>query len=190
MKNTQVLRTSLVAVLLSCLAAATARADYSNTVASFNPLGYWRFNETATAPALNTVANATSLGSIATGYVVGEAAKGEPGVVGNAIRFTNAVGTAHCSAKVDVPYNAALNPQPPFSIEFWAKPSSQTLSSSFDATGACPLSNFDPNFYPANRSGWLFYVAPTGKWNFRLGNTGGYAGNLLATGGRCGPKAP
>jgi len=41
-------------------AALTVRADYSNTIGSFNPLAYWRLNETAASPALNTVANSGS----------------------------------------------------------------------------------------------------------------------------------
>ena len=33
------------------LTAGSARADYSNVVASYNPLAYWRLNETTAAPA-------------------------------------------------------------------------------------------------------------------------------------------
>src|SRR5262249_43810761 len=75
-------------------------------------------------------------------------------------------------SKVEVPWNAALNPNPPFTVEFWAKPN----SIGNDGTGFCPVSNFDPNWYSGgNRSGWLFYVNNTGRWQFRLGVTSGYA---------------
>jgi hypothetical protein len=49
-----------------------------------------------------------------------------------------------------VPNAAALNPNPPFSVEFWIKPN--------PAVGAltCPLSSTD--FTPTPRLGWLFYT--------------------------------
>ena len=71
-------------------------------------------------PPLNQIRNASALGDVADGFVVDGAAKGEPGVVGNSIRFTNpqaATNAGFLGSKIDVPYNAALNPNPPFSIE-------------------------------------------------------------------------
>ena len=35
-------------------------ADYATTLQALNPLGYWRFNETATSPAINKVATSGS----------------------------------------------------------------------------------------------------------------------------------
>src|SRR6185295_6480158 len=82
--------------------------------------------------------------------------------------------------KIDVPFNDALNPSYPFSVEFWVKPNHL----GGDATGACPLSSFNPNWYGGgNRSGFLFYLSNTGKWQFRLGAIGGYAGICTATSG-------
>lgn len=163
--------------------ALTVRADYSNTVASFNPLAYWRFNETVISPPLNKVLNSGSLGSTADGYIVFDAAKGEPGalgLLGNSVRLVNNGNTVgYCGSKVDVPYSAALNPVAPFSVEFWAKPNSLGA----EPTGFSPISCFNPNFFGgANRSGWLFYLNNTGKWQFRLGRTSGYAVVLDATG--------
>jgi len=168
------------AALIAAVAVWQARADYPGSIQALGPLGYWRFNDPPNSPPLNQVANLSPLGSIANGFVVGTVNKGEPGVVGTCLRFVGTGGTGDDKAKVDVPYNPALNPTPPFSIEFWAKPNS--LGS--DANGFCPLSNFDPSLYTGgNRSGWLFYVNNTGRWNFRLGNTGGYAGSIVSTNG-------
>ncbi len=174
--------TLAAAGLLSCTAVLTAWADYPSAVLAHNPLAYWRLDETAMAPALNTVSNSGTLGSAGTGYAVMDATKGEPGIVGTCIRFNNpGVTIGHCGSKVNVPYNPALNPAPPFSIEFWAKPNALPVS---DTTGVCPLSSFDNNWYgDANRSGWLFYVNNAGRWNFRLGLTSGYAANVLGTSG-------
>lgn len=182
MKKHQLLPTSLAPVLLlTCLAVATAWADYSNTVASYHPVGYWRFNETAAAPDLNQVTNYGTLGSTAYGYVVMDVGKGEPGALGtlgHSIRLTNPNSdTGTCNTKVDVPFNTGLN-TPNFTIEFWAKPA----SISTEATGVCPISSFNQNWYAgANRSGWLFYVNNQGRWNFRMGLTSGYALNLQAS---------
>lgn len=166
---------------VALLSTSAARADYASTVSSYNPLGYWRLNETVATPPLNTVTNLGLLGSGANGYVVNGAIKGEAGVSGGSVRFINPSTSIEFSGtKVDVPYQAALNTSPPFSIEFWAKPNQLGTND----PGLCPLSNFDPNWYGgANRSGWLFYVNSNGVWYFRLGNTTGTAVNLIATNG-------
>jgi len=173
-------------MLIALSSGLATAADYPTTVSSFNPLGYWRLNETASSPALNSVANSSTLGAAANGYVVLDVTKGQPGIVGNSIRLNNVGNTVgHCGSKVDVPYLAALNPASPFSIEFWTKPGP---SLGGDGTGFCPLSCFNPNWYGGgNRSGWLFYVNNNGVWNFRLGLTSGYAGNIHSTSGNAAP---
>src|SRR5208337_3403869 len=109
---------------------------------------------------------------------------GVPGIIGNCVNFANPLVSSDvgaCEAKIEVPWNTALNPHPPFSIEFWAEP---TALSYDGVAGYCPLSNFDPNGYNAgNRSGWLFYNDSSGTWHFRLGTTAGYAGVVNATNG-------
>src|SRR5207248_2883260 len=111
------------------------RADYSNTVGTLGPLGYWRFNETAASPALNKVANLGSVGSAGDGYIVLDVGKGQAGKFNNCIRLVNTGNTvAYCGSKVDVPFNAALNPNFPFSVEFWANPSGLGT----DSTGFSP----------------------------------------------------
>src|SRR5882724_2217368 len=112
----------LVGAVLLASSARLAAADYQSTVLSHNPLAYWRLDETAPAPPLNKVANSGSLGSAGDGYAVLDVVKGQAGVVGNCIRLNNANSTiGHCGSKVDVPFNAALNPAS-FSVEFWARP--------------------------------------------------------------------
>src|SRR5204863_5911052 len=113
---------------------------------------------------------------------------GVTGKVGNAIRLFNPLlggnkATGHAETRADVFWNKGLN-SANFTVEFWARPGAHVFdTSSYDATGSCPISNFNPNNYPAGRVGWLFYLGPAGTWNFRLGLTSGYAANLFATNG-------
>src|SRR6266403_4338843 len=80
----------LVGFALWALGARTAIAsDYPAKVLSFNPVGYWRFLETVPSPPLNAITNATALGSVADGYCVADATKGQPGIVGSSVRFNN-----------------------------------------------------------------------------------------------------
>src|SRR5215467_12390916 len=125
--KTRVLPYLIPAAALALFCASAQASDYPTTVLSHSPLGYWRLNETASSPAINKVANSGSVFN-ADGYVVLDVATGETGanaIAGNAIRLVNIGGTVgYCGSKVDVPFNPALNPNPPFSIEFWAKPNS------------------------------------------------------------------
>jgi hypothetical protein len=176
------LRLVLAGITLALAAMLQANgADYPTTVLSFNPLAYWRLDETAAAPPLNIISNSGSLGRAGDGYAVLDVTNGEPGIVGNAIRLDNSGSTiTYCGSKVDVPYNPAISRNFPFSIEFWAKPNSLPIS---DTTGVCPLSSLNNNWFGgANRSGWLFYCNNAGRWNFRLGLTSGYAANVNGTG--------
>src|SRR5262245_37235619 len=98
------LLTLVGAAVLASAAPMVTAADYQSTVLSHNPLAYWRFDETAAAPALNKVANSGSLGSAGDGYAVMDVLKGQSGIAGNCIRLNNAASTiAHCGSKVDVP---------------------------------------------------------------------------------------
>jgi len=58
------LHQAAAAGLLALAAVLPAQADYSNTVASLNPVGYWRLNEPV-SPTLNyALGTATNYGSI------------------------------------------------------------------------------------------------------------------------------
>ena len=112
--NCKLNRLGTAAILFIVAFLGSARADYSSVVLSNNPVGYWRFDETAASPPLNKITNASTLGSVADGYVVDGAAKGQPGIVGNSVRFSNPQAVTNAGflgSKIDVPYNAALNPQ-------------------------------------------------------------------------------
>src|SRR6266404_2289358 len=178
-------RPALVGALLLAISfqAAIAADPYPTAVLAKSPLAYWRLDESAAAPALNKLANGGSVGSSADGYAVLDVNKGQIGIVGNCIRLNNpGVTIAYCGSRVDVPYSAALNPNPPFSVEFWAKPNALPVS---DTVGACPITSLNQNWFSgANRTGWLLYCNNTGKWNLRLGLASGtYAINFVASTG-------
>lgn len=183
MKNNRLMiRTGLAgAALLTLVAAAAQGAEYPTSVLAEGPVAYWRFNETTASPPIREVANLGTVGAAANGYLVLDAAMGEPGKIGSAVRLVNSGNViGYCGSKVDVPFNAGINPRPPFSIEFWAKPNRLGV----DATGSCPISSLEPQWYGGgNRSGWLFYMNNAGRWEFRLGTTSGYAGICTGTGG-------
>ena len=180
-KHHQIHASLRAAVLLLGLGAGLAlqAADYSSTVLSYGPVGYWRLNETATVPAAPIAA---SLGSVpnSTGFGVLDVGLGEPGLVGGAFRFRN-VGpvVGYCGSRVDVPFNAAMNPEGSFTVEFWAKPSA-AVSDLF-----CPLSALNGD--GGVRDGWLFYQSGANDWIFRIGGGAGYA--ALARGGTVTPNA-
>src|SRR5580658_7860250 len=115
------------AILLGALAGGppVQAQTFPQIIQGQLPYNWWRFDETTASPAINTVANLGSAGAAGTGYVV-QAVTGVPGgIAGNCVLFTNTgqyIGA--CYSRIDIPNNATLNPQPPFSIEFWAKPNS------------------------------------------------------------------
>src|SRR5436309_6432555 len=124
----------VAATLFLALSAGLTAADYSNTVMSFHPVGYWRLSETTPVPAANIATNVGSLGDRGNGYAVLDVTNAQPGIVGTSFRFTNpSTNITYCGSKVDVPYNAALNPNGPFTVEFWAKP---RVISFADSSGA------------------------------------------------------
>ncbi len=163
-----------LALATLCVAPCQA-ADYSTTLSALDPVGYWPFNEATPSPALNTVSSATALGPSGTGYFIEsldgiDGTKGEPGVIGTSVRFYNAGNVVgYSGSKIDIPHTPALNPEPPFTIEFWAKPN--TLGN--DAFS--PLSNLNSYFTGSNRSGWIFYASGAGGfWQFRVGGENSY----------------
>jgi hypothetical protein len=159
-------------ILLALTAVLPARADYSSTVSSFNPAAYWRLNETATVPPADVATNRGSAGPAATGYYLKGAVHAYPAAMAgsSAAYFTG-------GAWVRVPNSAALNPSPPFSVEFWINPN--------PAAGVltCPLSSTDFSVTP--RLGWLFYTDDgysggyvNGGYYFRVYSS---AGTIAAT---------
>lgn len=167
------------------LYAAPARAGLPETVLSQGPAGYWRLNEATQPPPPQPAANAGSLGTAGNGNYLNGPKKGEPGAFpllsATSVRFFNPTHeVGYGGSKVEVPYTPALNPNGPFSVEFWAKPTTVVTDvfctvASIDSDPTLGGTNSDP------RAGWLFYQNgnPTNglpnRWQFRIGNTNGYA---------------
>jgi len=172
------------AILLGALANLPVLAqNYPTLIEAQSPLNYWRFNETTNSPAINTVANLGSTGAAGTGYALDGAITGQRGIVGNCVLLTN-VGQAigDCYTRIDIPNVPALNPEPPFTIEFWLKPNAP-FAPNGDATpptGLCALSSDSPDPGGSSRSGYLFYVLP-GSITFRLGGEESYCATAAAT---------
>ena len=98
--------------------AHSARADYRSTVLADSPSAYWRFSESSViTPTPLMATNLGSAGSDNNGAYSGSSVRAVPGVLAGS--------TATCFAGgnwVAVPNSQTLNPDVPFSIEFWIKP--------------------------------------------------------------------
>lgn len=145
----------------------------ANTLAA-GPLGYWRLNEATTNSgasnlgSLGAAANAAYTASMA----VNVAGPQPPSFTGfetanTGVRFNGS------NSKMEVPYHAALNPNGPFSVEFWVKPAANP------GGFQCPLASI--NFSGSSRDGYLFYQNAGTAWEFRVGNNLGYV--ATASGG-------
>ncbi len=180
-------------VLLAFNAGLAVRADYPTTVLSQGPLGYWRLSETTRPSAPQPAVNIGNLGTAGNGQYLYDATRGEPGaIVGSSdpsVRFFNPnLDVAYAGSKVEVPYNAALNPNGPFTVEFWAKANRQVVDV------FCPIASLDsdtsiaPTTNANTRAGWLFYQNgstnnTTNVWQFRIGNASDYLDGDAIKGG-------
>jgi hypothetical protein len=115
----QVLR-GAVAGLLAWSTCLSALADYSSTVLSKSPKGYWQFNETNQVPTMTIATNYGSEGAVANGIYYNGATP-EPSPIANATG-ENAVGFDGLSQRINIPYDAALNPASALSVEAWVRP--------------------------------------------------------------------
>jgi len=186
-KNRHTYKALAGTALLALMAALPALADnYQTAVVSQNPVGYWRLDETAAPLALPVYA--ADLGSLGKLGVAGEGLyaqdvlRGQPGALSGGAntssRFSNPGWGLDFLADsvVDVPLNPALNPHGPFSVEFWAKPSS-TAPDLFSPV--CSLDEGDGSY----RKGYLvYYDGAASRWNFRLGGGTNVYTNVTATG--------
>lgn len=166
------MRKLLMSSAAVALLATSALADYSNTVASLNPLAYWRLNETVVPPA-DTGVNLGTLGAAAKPYYVGNATHAVAGaLVGSTDTAASFDGA---SGKVAVPYIPSLALNASFSVEAWVKPNIAFTDGTLTAVLSCGQ-------LAGNRSGWLVYQS-SGGWNLRMYNQNG--GNTVAnvTGG-------
>lgn len=182
----QPLRRWLAQLAACSLAWACSHAlgqDYSATILSQQPVGYWRLEET-TAPTPNnfTASNSGSSGSTDNGTYSADVVRGEPGALfgdtSTSSGFLNpGVSVGYVDTTVDIPNDPALNPNGPFSVEFWAK-SPSVLNDLFS-----PLASLDAS--GSSRSGYLFYAganaagSPPYTWQFRMGDTTGYRARVF-----------
>ncbi len=144
-----------------CGAVMSCRADYPTEVLAQQPLAYWRFNENVSAPEYDTAANLGSLGAPGTGRYYDTVLRSVEGAVAGdaAVGFSNpTLGTSYFGS-MRVPNDPALNPNGPFTIEFWAKPSNNTASL------LSPVSSMS---FVTGRLGYLFYQNAA-SWQFRVG---------------------
>lgn len=124
------------------------------------------------ASATTTSYNSGSLGAVANGTNSNGVTLNLPGVLAAPGDLT----VGYSSSNTVVPYNPTINPSAgsPFTIEFWAKPSS---SDGDDAV----ISNRTAG---GTRAGWVFYQrAPTTGWDFRMYNGNGSTAGHDLTGG-------
>lgn len=161
-----------VAIYSSALSAETIAAHYSRAsdpapsqpyeelILASSPVGYWRLGE---ANVYATAANAGSLGAAGTGYYVNDPTPGAEGVVAgdSAVLFDG------IDDKIEVPYNPALNPNGPFTIEIWAKAFS---GSAYRA----PMASRDDTPV-GNSAGYILYLNPSNAWQFWVGTGGSWA---------------
>lgn len=143
---------------VACIGSAltgTALADYPAATTALNPVIYLPLNSTAPAPAEPVGANLGSLSSLVATYTGGPT-RGLPGAIsGDADTSAQVAG-----GQISVPFSAEYNPNGPFSVEAWLRPSALpgALTSPLSSANAG-----DP------RSGWFFYQIANGDgWNFRM----------------------
>lgn len=179
MRKSMFLPLAAACVLLPDLAV---RADYPAVILADHPAAYYRLEETNTASnvALDSSGNSingnynydfgTNTANVAATYPL----LGQPGIGTNSALFhvyTDTNASVH-SATVEVPYNPSLNPQGPFAVEFWARPTSDN-----GGDYAIPVGNFGGY---GNDSGWHFYQSPgrlnppSGSWVWNVRSCGAF----------------
>ncbi len=159
-----------LAALALCAATWTARADYAAEVLAQQPLTYWRFSEAApfTWPD-NVATNLGTEGATANGaYSDQYAAKGAPGALAGST--DTAAAFSGTLSKIDVPFDAALNPAS-FTVECWAK--AQGGAGSYRS----PVTSRESAGGVA--AGYMFYANSGNTWAFWTGNGSGW--NTLTT---------
>lgn len=144
-----------------CGAVMTCGADYATEVLAQQPLAYWRFNENVSTAEYDTATNLGSLGPAGNGRYYDTVVRSVEGAIAGdaAVGFSNpTLGTSYFGA-MGVPNDATLNPDGPFTVEFWAKPSNNT---------AALLSPVNSMSFTTGRLGYLFYQNAA-SWQFRVG---------------------
>jgi Concanavalin A-like lectin/glucanases superfamily len=181
------------AILFGALGALPVLGQFDTIISGQSPLDWWKFDETQASPPINMVSNLGSLGAAGTGYLVGTVGLGAPGIgiqashtlVGTAAIFTNSgQNVGNCTARIDIPNRPELNPEPPFSIEFWAQPTLPyaPVDDETPPTGLAAVSSLTvagTAGLEGARSGYVFYQSPIG-WEFRIGGLASYSATATA----------
>jgi Concanavalin A-like lectin/glucanases superfamily len=163
------------AMLVLAGVRTAAAADYPTTILADNPSAYYRLEEASGA---STAVDATANALNGT-YLYDVDVNGNPdypklarnGIDTNSVLFhvySDTNGATHTSL-IDIPYSSILNPQGPFSIEFWARPTSDN-----HGDYATPVGNFGGY---GDSSGWHFYQSPgsgnsSGSWIWDVPSAG------------------
>ncbi len=147
---------------------------YATALWSLNPVAYWQLNETNLPPKAKVTTNSGSLGFLGNGFPFDEVGQGSPGIVKRCCTFSNPGLIDHyLGSHVVVAHNSALNPNGPFTVEFWAKPNQ------YVPNYACSIASLDQlQNEGVSRFGWIFYEGHTNHWLFRVGNATGYVVEL------------
>jgi len=140
------------------LTVAAPPAGYTATVMTDHPTALWRMNDSSGQPALDS---AGFNDGVYNGSGVTYGAGSIPGEAGTAATFDGLAGRAI------VPYTTALNPNHPFTVDFWAKLNAYAFY--------VPVCSMDR---PSRSGGYEFYLDGNGpgyEWHSAAG--GGY--NML-----------
>ena len=145
-------------------------AGYESVILADAPIGYWRLNEPRKVESTSVIANSGSLGTVGDGAVFGSLNSVTGGVTSPLVGDANpAMGFPGPDGRIDVPFNAALNPSS-FTVECWAR---------MDAWANAHLSPVTSRQSAADGTrGFMIYAAPhtlTGtytnrpRWEFWTG---------------------
>jgi hypothetical protein len=155
-----------------------AHADYSNTVMSFSPAGYWPLNETSSTPQAEVATNLGSLGALGNAYYLGSSNNAVNHTIPGALTDGDqaAMFVAGPSPCLGIPRTTSgLVIQPPFSVECWVY---QTNSTSGLGIVACGRnSDLASSVY----SGFTLQTASSGAVTFNTYNRNGLTAAVVLT---------
>jgi hypothetical protein len=163
-----VLPLTTACILSVRLALAT---DYPTTILNDHPAAYYRLEESAGSSSIADSSGNGLNGTVNYDLDINSNPDypqfSQIGIDTNSVLFhnyTDTNGTAH-SSTIEIGNSPSLNPQGPFSVEFWARPTSDAN------TYEIPVGNFGG--YSPN-SGWHFYQSPgtPGSWIWTVPSTG------------------
>src|SRR5258705_9903234 len=115
-----------------------AHADYSNTVMSLNPAGYWPLNETSPTPQAEVATNLGSLGALANAYYLGASNNAVNHTIAGALTDGDqaAMFVSGASSCLAIPRTTlGLVIRPPFSVECWVYQTNSTSGLGLVACG-------------------------------------------------------